>query len=218
MKFKAVIFDLDGTLLYTLKDIADSGNFALEQMGFPTHPVDDYRYFIGEGIETAMSRTLPEEKRDEKTVAECVRIYREDYSHRWRKSSKPYDGIAEVLKRLKQMGIKTAVLSNKPDDFTRIMVNELLGNFDFETVQGSLPGVPDKPDPGAALNIAKKMKIAPENCIYIGDSDIDMKTARAAGMYAVGALWGYRTADELKRAGANKIIEKPTELLELFES
>lgn len=218
MKFKAVIFDLDGTLLYTLKDIADSSNFALEQMGFPTHPVDDYRYFIGEGIETAISRTLPQANRVEETIAKCVAIFRADYSRRWRQSSKPYDGIDEVLKRLRQMGVKTAVLSNKPDDFTRIMVDELLGNFDFEVVRGSLPDVPDKPDPGAALQIAQQIDVPPQQCIYIGDSDIDMLTGSAAGMFAVGALWGYRTADELKRAGANKIIEKPTEFLELFES
>jgi phosphoglycolate phosphatase len=218
MKFQAVIFDLDGTLLDTLADIAASMNTVLEKFGFPAHPVDAYRYFTGGGMETLVKLSLPENHRDKLTVGKCLAADKKEYRKRWRNNTKPYPGIPELLDELEKLRLPKAVLSNKPDEFTRIMVKTLLSRWSFSSVCGEQPETPRKPDPSAALRIARRLKIPPQNFLYLGDSSTDMQTADSAGMYAVGVLWGFRTADELLANGAKTLLKTPLDVLPLINA
>ena len=141
----------------------------------------------------------------------------EEYAKCWAQNSRPYDGIPELLVRLDDLNLVMAVLSNKPDDFTKLMVHSLLPACPFRIVQGHKPPVPIKPDPTAALDIADKLRIPPYNFLYLGDTKTDMLTATAAGMFPVGVLWGFRTADELIASGAKALVEKPLDVLSLFD-
>jgi phosphoglycolate phosphatase len=216
IKYKAILFDLDGTLLDTLEDLADAGNAALRELNFPAHSKEDYKYFIGKGIEQLVRQILPEDKRDKKTVAKCLVLAKKYYSQYWKRSSRPDPGIEELLTELDKRRIVKVVFSNKPDEFTGVMIRELLPRWKFEIIRGALPNVPIKPDPTAALQIATEVKIQPQKFIYIGDSATDMQTANAAGMYAVGALWGFHTAEELSDGGAKVLVKEPIEVLKLF--
>ena len=216
MNYQAVIFDLDGTLLDTLEDIADAANRVLVDKGFPSHSVDAYRYFVGDGIRILMSRVLPEEKRDDETIEECVKSFREEYDHNWNVKTRPYEGIPEMLDEMTARGLKLAVLSNKPDDFTKKCVAELLGKWNFEVVLGYHSQIPPKPDSSGAFQIVEQMDVQPEHILYLGDTDIDMKTAVAGGMFPVGALWGFRSLEELKNGGAREVIERPQDILGLL--
>lgn len=216
MNFKAVIFDLDGTLLDSLEDIADAANRVLLNKGFPSHNVDAYRYFVGDGIHILMSRVLPEERRDDDTIEECIKSFREEYSHNWYVKTRPYEGIPEMLDELTARGLKLAVLSNKPDDFAKKCVYEFFREWHFEVVWGYQSQIPPKPDPGGALQIAEQMDVQPESILYLGDTDIDMKTAVAAGMFSIGALWGFRSLEELKNGGAKEVIARPEDILDFL--
>ncbi|WP_456385323.1 HAD family hydrolase [Desulfolithobacter sp.] len=215
MGYKAVIFDLDGTLLDTLDDLAKSGNRVLAAQGMPTHPRDSYRYFVGDGLETLIRRIVPEDRRDKETIRRMIQEFRDVYSRNWNVLSRPYPGIDDMLEELRQQGLLLAVLSNKPDDFTRHCVRELLGSHSFVSVLGHRPGVPRKPAPDGALEIAATMGLAPEDILYLGDTATDMETALRAGMTPVGALWGFRTADELRQSGAAHLVHHPGEVVEL---
>ncbi len=217
MRKQAVVFDLDGTLLDTLEDLADSGNHALAEHGFPVHPIDAYRHFIGDGIEVLIRRMLPEEKRDEQTIAKIGPAYRAQYGRRWNAKTKPYDGIPEMLDALTERGVKMAVFSNKPDEFTQMCVDELLAPWRFDVVLGNRQDVPRKPDPSGALQIAAHWNVAPPEIVYVGDTATDMQTAVAARMVPVGVTWGFRTADELQANGAAVLVERPGELLDLLD-
>jgi phosphoglycolate phosphatase len=216
MKFKAVLFDLDGTLLDTLRDIAESMNAVLALHNFPAHPVKSYQYFVGNGMEELARRVLPEDRRDRDTVSSLVAALRSEYQQRWLNNSRPYEGVPELLDALVARGRKIAVLSNKPDDFTKIMVSALLPRWPFEPVLGARPSVPRKPDPAGALEIAGQLSISPADFLYLGDTGTDMKTACDAGMYPVGALWGFRSAEELEANGAKIMIKNPVQMLELL--
>ena len=216
MEYMAVIFDLDGTLLNTIDDLADSVNAVLSRRGVPTHAVDAYRYFVGDGVENMVRRALPPDVRDDAMVASCVADVREEYGKRWENKTRPYAGVAELLDSLTERGIKLAVLSNKPDDATKVVVRKLLARWRFDVVLGESPHRPRKPDPGGALEIAAQLDVPPANVLYVGDTDTDMQTANAAGMYAAGALWGFRDADELTANGAQTLLEQPTDLLPLL--
>jgi phosphoglycolate phosphatase len=213
MTFKAVIFDLDGTLLNSLEGIADAMNVLLERLGYSTHSLETYKYFVGDGIAEMVRRALPEMSREKSDINKLVTDYRDIYHTTWPKKSPPYEGIPELLDALSLKNIKLAVLSNKSDDFTNRMVSELLPDWKFEVVMGAQPGIPEKPDPYAALKIAEIIGIAPTNIIFMGDSGVDMKTAARANMYPVGVLWGFREAEELLANGAKKLIKHPMELL-----
>lgn len=217
-KYKAVIFDLDGTLLYTLQDLTDSVNAALSRAGLPAHSAEEYKYFVGDGVEELARRVLPEDLRNGDAIANLVADIRREYSQRWADTTRPYDGIPELLDTLRERGIKMAILSNKPDDSTKATVSRLLDRWQFDIVMGAGPSAPKKPDPTAALNMAKQLEIRPHEMLYVGDTDTDMKTAVAAGMYPVGVLWGYRTAEELREHGAGTIISRPIELLAMFDN
>jgi phosphoglycolate phosphatase len=216
MTYKAVLFDLDGTLLDTLKDIADSVNVALDHLGFPKHEVEAYKYFVGDGREALAIRALPEHRRDHVNVDRLANFIEEEYSKRWALNTRAYPGVPDMFQALTDLGIKIAILSNKPQASTEEMVAFFFPQWHFEFIFGARSSVPMKPDPTAPLQIAAQLDIPPAEFLYLGDSDIDMKTACAAGMYPVGALWGFRTADELKAGGAKKLIQHPTDLPSLL--
>jgi phosphoglycolate phosphatase len=216
MAYRAVLFDLDGTLLDTLKDIADSVNIALAQLGFPQHEVEAYKYFVGDGRVALATRALPEDYRNQANVDRLATYIEREYSKRWAIHTKVYEGISDLLQSLADLGIKMSILSNKPQDSTDETVSRLLSQWRFELVLGAQPSIPMKPDPTSALQIANELNIPPAEFIYLGDTDVDMKTAALAGMYPLGALWGFRTADELLAGGAKELIPYPTDLLRLF--
>ena len=216
MCFESILFDLDGTLLDTLEDLGNAANRVLEKYDFPTHPLDTYRYFVGDGAAVLMKRALPENKRDIDIIGVCVQTFREEYGKGWNVKTRPYDGVSEMLDALTVGGLKMAVLSNKPDEFTKRCVTEFLPKWNFDMVLGQRNSLPLKPDPAGAMEIARCLNVIPSHFIYLGDTAIDMKTAVTAGMYPVGALWGFRTEKELLENGAQALIKRPQEILNLL--
>ena len=208
----AVVFDLDGTLLDTLADIGESMNEVLEMRGYPSHPLESYREFIGDGVGLLAEQALPRAARDAATIADCVTAMRAVYGERWDRRTRPYDGVPEMLAALARAGLRLAVLSNKPHDMTQLVTARMLPDVSFEAVVGARPGVPRKPDPTAALAIASDLGVSPASIAYVGDTSTDMRTAVAAGMFAIGATWGFRTAAELKAAGADVLAERPADV------
>ena len=217
MKLKATIFDLDGTLLDTLKDLALSVNTVLRQQGFDEHPVKDYRYFVGEGIEMLVKKAFPEEGISEEKFNNLVQAVKEEYSRRWADHTRPYPGVPELLDFLETRNIPKAIFSNKPHEFTTITVDVLLPGWNFSAVCGIEQGTPRKPDPSGALQIAREMGLKPAEIVYLGDTITDMHTAVAGGFYPVGALWGFRPKEELLEGGALMLAENPLDLTDLFE-
>lgn len=213
---KCVVFDLDGTLIDSLEDIAAAMNASLRFHGYDEHPASAYREFVGDGVEVLARRALPTGASDDATVAGCVAKMRAVYAKNWNVRTKPYEGINEMLAGLGRAGTALAVLSNKPHDMTVTVVEALLGDWYFERIVGARPGVPKKPDATMAIDICRSIGVRPQETLYVGDTDTDMKTAVAAGMYPVGALWGFRGRSELVRAGARTTIAHPTELLSLL--
>lgn len=217
MQYKAIVFDLDGTLLNTLDDLGNAVNRVLKKNGFPIHTMDTYRYLVGDGVPTLITRALPEDKRNEDIIHACSREFREDYKQNWNVKTRPYDGIAEMLDALTAHGLKMTILSNKPDFYTKQCVTALLPKWVFEVVLGQRDSVPQKPDPAGAMEIVDYLKISPESFLYLGDTAVDMKTATTAGMYPVGALWGFRSKEELQENGAQVLIKKPQQILNLLD-
>jgi phosphoglycolate phosphatase len=216
MKFEAVLFDLDGTLLDSIEDLTDSMNIALDRFGFPAHDVEACKHFVGDGVEMFALRALPENRRDEAMVAQCAAEMRAEYRKRWSLKTRPYDGIPELLDDLTLRNLKLAVLSNKPEESTKEMVAELLSKWRFYPVAGARPSVPKKPDPTLAIEISQQLRLPADKFLYLGDTGTDMKTARGAGMFPVGALWGFRTAEELKDTGAKVLAAHPSEVLQFL--
>jgi phosphoglycolate phosphatase len=217
MEKKAVLFDLDGTLLDTLEDIAYAANRVLASRGFPIRSMDVLRAAVGNGARRLMERVLPKINRDKETIDECFSAFLREYGEHWNVRTKPYPGVSEMLDALQARGLKMAILSNKPADFTRKCVYGILSKWKFDPVIGAEDGIPSKPDPAEALDITKRLGVPPEDVIYLGDSGVDMKTANAAGMFAVGALWGFRSREELKQEGAKVLLERPQDIIKLFE-
>jgi phosphoglycolate phosphatase len=209
---RGVIFDLDGTLLDSLGDIAAAMNRTLAARGFPTHPLHAYRSFIGEGVRKLAERALPPGAKNE--AASLVAAYQTDYAEHLLESSAPYPGIPELLDALSSRGVPMAVLSNKPDAPTRLLVGTLLGRWRFKEVAGERPGVPRKPDPAAALELARAMGLAAADVSFIGDTLVDVLCARAAGMRPLGVLWGFR-AQEVAASGVTT-VRHPDQLLPLL--
>jgi phosphoglycolate phosphatase len=214
---QAIIFDLDGTLLDTLADIGDSVNLMLAEYGFPGHSMDDYRRFIGNGIQMLVMRALPVAGRSKELVAACVQRAREIYWENWNRKTRPYAGITALLDDLKTKGLPLAVLSNKPHDFTVRYVKAYFDRSDFKVVMGQNDRFPVKPDPASALDIAQQIGLAPASFLFVGDSVVDMQTAWAAGMHAVGVAWGFKGPKELAQNGCQTLLEHPLELLRLLE-
>jgi phosphoglycolate phosphatase len=217
MKCQAVIFDLDGTLLDTLTDIADAANRALLAHGFPSHHRRAYRWFIGDGSAILMARALPEPLRTAETVQACLKSFIDDYNQNWHQATRTYDGIWNLLEGLLDRKVKLSVVTNKPHRFAVSMMAHYFGDYPFDPILGQQEGVPKKPDAGQALSAARRMGIKPPHCIFVGDSAVDMETARNAGMQPVGAGWGFRTPEELMEAGALTVVHHPVELLDFID-
>lgn len=213
---KAIIFDLDGTLLYTLEDIADAANHVLETNGFKPHSTKAYCDFIGNGAKMLMMRSLPKDSRDPETVMNCLQLFEEIYTRTWNVKTRLYAGIPEMLNTLPREDIKMAILSNKPHSFTLKCVDRYLSSWAFDPVFGMRDSVKPKPDPQGALLIARQWRILPENILYVGDSGVDMKTAGTAGMMSAGVTWGFRSKDELEKNGARHMVHQPAQLAELI--
>lgn len=218
MRYRAAIFDLDGTLLDTLAEIADSMNGVLDRMGLPRHDLAAYRHLTGEGVRSLVTNALPPDSRDEAALRRAGELLREEYLKNWGRTMRPYDGIPEMLDGLSARRISLNVLSNKMDEFVKRAVKECLGRWTFDWVLGEKPEFRRKPDPEAALHIASSLRLSPAEVVYLGDTDTDMTTAVVAGMFAVGALWGFRDEAELRSSGAKAVIAAPQEFLAFFEA
>ena len=212
-----MIFDLDGTLLDTIEDLGDSVNEVLSSRGYPEHSYDDYCLYIGDGMEKLIRRSIPDDLRnDELLVKGVLEDYKEAYTRNWKKKSKPYDGIMECLDDLKTHQIASAVLSNKPHNFTELCVESLIGNEHFISILGQRNGVNKKPSPDGAIEICNDVNVDPSDVIFIGDTNVDILTGVAAGMTTMGVLWGFRKEEELREAGADYIINHPNQILDVI--
>ena len=208
-----LLCDLDGTLLDTLEDLADAMNDALRAFGFPTHPLPGYRLKIGDGAQMLAARAVPAaHATDAATVDAVYHAYLAAYERRWRFKTRPYDGIAELLDTCVRHGTRLAVYSNKPDRFTRLTVETLLPSWPWAVIRGQRPDTERKPAPDGALAVAAELGVDPAACAFLGDSEADMHCARAAGMTAIGALWGFRTAEEIAAAGAHHLAASPADV------
>jgi phosphoglycolate phosphatase len=214
--YKAIIFDLDGTLLDTLEDIGDAMNRVLKKRGFPVHDMDAYRHFIGDGAEMLTQRALPETHRSQETVYACLGDFKHDYGENWDQKTKAYPGVPEMLDRLTAIDVRMAVFSNKPHEFAIQCVERLLADWKFQKIIGLSHRLPRKPDPAGALAVAADFKLDPAHFLYLGDSAVDMKTAVTAGMYPVGAAWGFRTEKELMENGCRFLAKHPMDILSLL--
>lgn len=211
MKVQACIFDLDGTLLDTLQDLANSVNEALADFGQPTRSISEVRAFVGNGVRRLMQRAVPEgtdEALYEQIYARFLEVYDREKDH----YTKPYDGILALIAALREKGIRCVVLSNKNDDAVAALCKAHFPNC-FELTQGMRPGVAPKPAPDAVYTICTRMGISLEEAVYIGDSEVDVATAKAANMRFIAVTWGFRDRDTLAKAGAEEMIDAPRELL-----
>lgn len=212
---KAVIFDLDGTLVNSLADLAGAANYVLAEAGYPVHPVEAYRYFVGNGLATLLRRALPaEQPATEEAYAELLERVRQRYDTHWHDKTLPYPGMTELLAELSRRRLPFMVLSNKPDPWAGPCVRYFFPQARFTAVRGALPGVPHKPNPQAALELAAQAGFAPEQVAFVGDSNVDMHTAVNAGMPGFGATWGFRERKELLTSGARALLEQPNDLLD----
>ncbi len=212
---KACIFDLDGTVLYTLESIALAGNRMLEELGLTPQPLDSYRYFCGDGSKNLVIRALKAAGGyTEENVAAGNLLNRKFLAEEPSYHVRPYEGMKEVLTTLKQKGIRLGIVTNKPDEAAQIVVREMYGDL-FDHVEGQRNGIPIKPDPTGALKAAEILGADPSECCYFGDTWTDMRCGTGAGMHTIGVLWGYRDQKELEENGAETIISKPEEILKL---
>ncbi len=208
----AVIFDLDGTLLNTLADIADSANETIRQFGVEPHPVESYRLFVGNGLQTLIERIMPKNSTAD-TLERGVETFRAIYQRRWHEKTRPYPGIVEMLDSLQRAGIKIAILSNKPDTFTQTCVHHFFPSINFQAVSGKKDDVPLKPDPQSTFSMLRTLSVVPEQSMFVGDSAVDIRTGIGAGMSTIGVSWGFRTESELREAGAGLVVSSPEDLV-----
>lgn len=210
MPLRALIFDLDGTLIDSLADIGGAVNHALREYGLPDHPLDSYRQFVGEGVVKLIERAVPATRPELREPV--MALYRSFYAENLLVHTKPYAGIPEALDAFVARGVRMAILSNKPEPATRKIAGALFSRWPFERIHGERPNVPRKPDPTAALEIARAMAVPVDQVGFVGDTSVDMGTAVNAGMYGVGCSWGLRDVAELVEAKARVILERPDQL------
>lgn len=215
---KLAIFDLDGTLLDTIDDLATSTNHALEEYGFPAHPLDAYRYFVGNGVRKLIGRALPEGAADDDTVENIREAFVRHYTDHNTDLTKPYAGIPEVLETLRKAGIELAVASNKYQQATEKLTRYYFGDDAFRVILGQREGITPKPDPTIVHDILAATGYDQSETIYIGDSCVDMQTAKNGGLPSVGVTWGFRPRQELEENGADFLAETPDELLQIILS
>ena len=212
MEKRLVIFDLDGTLLDTIADLAAATNFALRAYGHPQHEVEKYRYFVGDGIRKLVERALPENERSALHIDEVLGYFRQYYMRHCEDLTVPYSGIVELLHELQDMGVMCAVASNKFQVGTESLVKRFFPDIHFVAVFGQREGIPVKPNPQIIFDIIQVANVSACEVLYVGDSGVDMQTALSAGVTGVGVLWGFRTADELLQNGAKLLVSTPEEV------
>lgn len=213
--YKNIIFDLDGTILNTIDDLADAGNWVCRNHGWPVHTVKEYQYFVGNGMAKLAARFAPEDWRTPERVQTILEEFMPYYNAHKEDKTAPYPGIPELLKRLKEAGVKMAVLSNKAHTLAPAMIEGYFPQM-FDFVQGAVDGVPTKPDPTLLHRLMGEMGAAMENTLFVGDSNVDIRTAKNGGLTSCGVLWGFRTRAELETEGADYIVETPEELGDLI--
>lgn len=215
---KLVLFDLDGTLLNTLDDLAHAANFALRRHALPEHSVESYQQFVGNGIVKLVERMTPKEQRGDETLLKALKKdFDAYYAEHSLDCTRPYNGITELLGLLNERGITCVVLSNKPDEFTKSLCERYFGSL-ISIAIGHREGYPHKPDKALVEEMLRLAGFQGHESIYIGDSGVDMQTAKNAGLFAVGVLWGFRGRDELEENGADILISAPQELLKIIEA
>lgn len=218
---KAVIFDLDGTLLNTIADIAHAANAALALHGYPIHPIEAYCQMVGNGFPTLMQRAVPQKLLPGLSTNDLDKLVgdaRNYYVVHPSDHTQPYPGISETLAVLHGAGLQLAVLSNKMDDLTNILIKQHFPKIPFARVLGSRPGIKLKPDPSELVSMLGQLGIAPDDAIYVGDSNVDVATAHHAHMKVIGVAWGFRGRQELEESGADHIIEQAAEILPLVSA
>ena len=214
---KALIYDLDGTLADTLPALCAAVNMTMDHYSAPHRTCEDVRLAIGNGARMLVKRLLPDElSADEDKVTEALSYYNACYGKTYTDTDRCYDGMREAVLELCRRGYASAVLSNKPDRYTVALCDTLFPEGTFAVTQGQQEGVPTKPDPTAPLDIAARLGVRAEECAFIGDSEVDIRTAQNAGMMSVGCAWGYRGAEALAEAGAHIVIDSPPQLLTIF--
>jgi phosphoglycolate phosphatase len=212
VKYSAVLFDLDGTLLNTIGDIAGAMNHALEKHGYPTHPDDAYYGMVGWGLDELCRRALPEGEAQEELIRELEADWKAYYHEHPADRTTPYDGVEDLLSALVEANISLGVLSNKPDELVRKTVEKLLPSRYFAAIRGQSEEFPHKPDPSSLLDILREIQVDPAEACLVGDSEIDMETARNAGIGAVAVSWGFRSLETLRKAGAEVTVHSTLEL------
>lgn len=211
MGYKAVVFDLDGTLLDTLEDLQNSVNYALGLHGFPERTYEEIRTFVGNGVRNLMKKSVPGGE-DEPAFEAVFADFKSHYAVHWRELTAPYDGVVPLVEELHSRGLKLAVVSNKTDAEVKNLCSEFFGGC-IDCVRGEVPGVPRKPEPDGVLLALQALGVTREDALYVGDSEVDVRTARNAGLDCVAVTWGFRTREELREAGAEIFIDTPSELL-----
>ncbi len=215
-EFRAVLFDLDGTLLDTIGDISNAANTVMRRRGFPLHTQEQYRMLVGWGLSELMRRCIPEGLLDQSLLDSCVAEMKAEYAANPVRETRPYEGVIAVVREIHRRGYLQAVLSNKAHELTTLIVDKMLPAGMFAIVQGQKSSVPTKPDPQAALAICEALQVKPVEVLYVGDTAVDMETARNANMVPLGVSWGFRGREEIREAGVRDIINSPFELLEIL--
>lgn len=213
---KLVIFDLDGTIVDTVADLAESANFALRQQKFPEHSQDEIKSFVGNGIEKLLERALPEANRDPRTLKRTVALFKSHYDAHCTDFTRPYPGIIELMEKLQSSHVKMAVASNKYQKATSAIIDEIFPSIEFSAIHGSKDGIPRKPDPTIVHNIIQETfpcGLSTNTVIYVGDSGTDIDTAAAANIPCIAVTWGFRSREELEAHHPSKIVENVDELL-----
>lgn len=214
--YKCVVFDLDGTLVNSLFDLADSVNKALAKQGLPVHPYDSYKNFVGNGRAKLIERAMGDFAADEQLLKAVTRDYDEDYLVHCLDKTRPYDGVVEMLSELQKNNVRINVLSNKPDEFVNKMLAKLFPGITFNLAWGKKSDFAPKPDPASLFALLKELSVDKSDCIYVGDSNVDVITAKNAGVDFCGVLWGFRTKEELVTEGAEITVSTADELLKVI--